>query len=117
MSQFQRSTMHAFHQKINAKESQRTVRKAGKRSSPQHRLTHILLKFEQLIDYGIKECKDSFKHENLGERYDKLFQRRNHLHRMGEKLIQKTKLQSCNSVNMSSTKISTDDLSHETYMQ
>ena len=43
-------------------------KKAGKRSSPQHRLTHILLKFEQLIDYGIKECKDSFKHENLGER-------------------------------------------------
>jgi len=55
-------------------------------------LTHILLKFEQLIDYGIKECKDSFKHENLGERYDKLFQRRNHLHRMGEKFIHKALL-------------------------
>jgi len=102
MSDFQRSAMHEFHKKISTKSQQTAtagsyLRKAGKRSTPASRLTHILLKFRQLIDFGIKECAHVYSHENLTKRYNKLISRRNHLHQLGSKhmaKVQATKQQS-----------------------
>jgi len=94
MSDFQRKAMSEFHKKISTKSQQTAsagsyLRKAGKRSTPASRLTHILLKFRQLIDFGIKECAHVYSHENLTKRFHKLTERRNHLHQLGAKHMAK----------------------------
>ena len=59
-------------------------------STPQHRLTHILDKFHQMIVFGIEECASVHDHENLTSRMTKLSERRSHLHQQGAKFLAKS---------------------------
>lgn len=90
-SKHQKEAMSSFHEKLQGKRIQsQYARRGGKHSTPQHRLTHILDKFHQMIVFGIEECAKIHDHSNLTSRMTKLTARRAHLHQQGAKFLAKS---------------------------
>jgi hypothetical protein len=88
MSTFQRKLMHEFHKKVSERESARAEKGMGSKSLT-HWWTHIMRKFQQVMDFHILQCVDI--HDNIRGRYTKIKQRRHDLHKKGMDMLQERK--------------------------